>query len=300
MSWSFERVAGPFRFTEGPVWDGAAVLFTDIPNNRIMRYDPNTGACTEYATETGGTNGLTLDAKGRLYACVGDPTSVARYAPAAPGALTAVAPRETLVDRFEGKRLNRPNDIVVDSRGRVWFTDPRYGNRDGMELGHESVYRLDPPGGDADAPGPWLITRVTFDTTRPNGLVFSPDERTLYVAESPPAPDGVRQLRAYPVNADGSLGPVRIVHDFGPHRGIDGMRIDADGNVVAACGWGRGGPGARIGVFSPDGEEIESHPVPDNPTNVTFGDADLRTLYVTDATGSLLRARTTRQGVKPP
>ena len=296
MTWTFERVAGPFRFTEGPVWDGAAVLFTDIPSNRIMRFDPASGVCTQYATETGGTNGLTLDSMGRLYACVGDPTSVVRYAPAVPGALTAAEPRVTLVDRFEGKRLNRPNDIVVDSRGRVWFTDPRYGNRDGMELGHESVYRLDPPGGDAGEPGPWPITRVTFDTTRPNGLVFSPDERTLYVAESQPAPDGVRQLRAYPVREDGSLGPVRILHDFGTHRGIDGMRIDSEGNVVAACGWAKSGPGPRIGVFSPAGEELESHPVPNNPTNVTFGDSDLRTLYVTDATGALLRARTTRQG----
>jgi gluconolactonase len=138
---------------------------------------------------------------------------------------------------------------------------------------------------------------VTFDTTRPNGLVFSPDEGTLYVAESPPAPNGVRQLRAYPVNADGTLGACRVLHDFGPDRGIDGMRVDAQGNVVAACGWEKGGPGPRVGVFSPDGKEIESHPVPHNPTNVTFGDADLATIYVTDSAGSLRRARTDRRGL---
>ncbi len=200
--------------------------------------------------------------------------------------------RVTLADAFEGKPLNAPNDIVVDSRGRVWFTDPCYGERSKMALDHESVYRLDP-----QPDGTYAVTRVTFDTTRPNGLVLSPDERTLYVAESPPAPNGTRQLRAYPVNDDGSLGTVRMVHDFGPHRGIDGMRVDADGFVVAACGWTTSGPGPRIGIFSPDGGEVESHPVPINPTNCCFGEPDLMSLFVTGYDGSLYRARTDRQGL---
>jgi gluconolactonase len=292
MAWQFERVAGPFSFCEGPVWDGAAVLFTDIRNNRIMRYDPKDGSCTEYKTDTGAANGLTLDRQGRLYACAGGARQVVRYE--AGGAVSVLA------DRFEGQRLNSPNDIVVDSRGRVWFTDPCYGDRSAMELDHDSVYRLDPPGGGADARGgeAWAITRVTFDTMRPNGLALSPDEQTLYVAESPPAPNGNRQLRAYPVNADGTFGTFRVVHDFGPNRGIDGMRVDSEGNVVAACGWDRGGPGPRIGVFSPQGAEVESHQVPHNPTNCTFGDDDLRSIYVTDYTGALLRAHTDRQGLR--
>jgi gluconolactonase len=284
MPWSFERVAGPFSFSEGPVWDGSTVLFSDIRNNRIMRYDPKSGSCEPFATETNAANGLTHDRQGQLFVCEGGGRRVARYDPD--------GQRVTLVDRFEGKRLNSPNDIVVDGQGRVWFTDPCYGDRDQMELDHDSVYRLDPR-----ANGTYTITRVTFDTTRPNGLVFSPDERTLYVAESPPAPDGTRQLRAYPVDDDGSLGEPRILHDFGPHRGIDGMRVDSEGNVVAACGWTTSGPGPRIGIFAPDGTVVADHPMPINPTNCCFGEDDLSTIFVTGYDGSLYRARTDRKGL---
>jgi gluconolactonase len=284
MAWQFEMVAGPFSFTEGPVWDGESVLFTDIPNNRIMRYVPATGACTEFRANTEGTNGLTLDRQGRLYGCQSRGRRIVRYE--ADGGVTVLA------ERFEGKRLNEPNDIVVDSGGRVWFTDPCYGERDGLELDHESVYRLDPL-----PDGAYAITRVTFDTTRPNGLVLSPDEQRLYVAESPRFPEGRRQLRAYPVQPDGNLGPMRVLHDFGDHRGIDGMRVDADGNVVASCGWQRSGPGPRIAVFAPDGTVLEEHPTAADPTNVVFGGPDLADLYVTGFDGALWRARTNRRGL---
>ena len=197
-----------------------------------------------------------------------------------------------LADRFEGRRLNSPNDVTTDAQGRVWFTDPRYGaNRADMELDHESVYRLDPSPDDS-----WAITRVTFDTTRPNGLVFSPDYRTLYVAESPPAPEGARQLRAYPVADDGSLGEGVVLHDFGAHRGIDGMRVDTSGNIVASCGWAESGPGPRITVFAPNGTVLAEHPTPTNPTNCAFGDDDRRGLYVTGYDGCLYHARTDLQG----
>lgn len=283
MAWTFERVAGPYGFTEGPVWDGSALRFTDIPSSRIMRYDSATGGCAVFAEMTNEANGLTLDGQGRLHVCEGGGRRVCRY--------DADGSRVVLADRFEGKRLNSPNDIVVDRQGRVWFTDPRYGARDNLELDHESVFRLDPM-----PDGPGVITRVTFDTTRPNGLVFSPDERTLYVAESPPAPDGVRQLRAYPVNDDGSLGPMRVLHDFGPHRGIDGMRVDAAGAIVATCGWTTSGPGPRIAVFAPDGAVLAEHPTPANPTNCCFGGPDLTTLYVTGYDGCVYRAATDRRG----
>ncbi len=300
MPWTFTRVAGPFAFTEGPVWDGTALLFTDIPASRIMRHDPASGATTVFREGTNGANGLHFDRQGALYACEGDGRQLARYAP--DGGTTILA------ERFEGRRLNSPNDVTSDAAGRIWFTDPRYGpNRADMELDHESIFRLDPPldapldppsghAGDAGNAGAWAITRVTFDTTRPNGLVFSPDGRTLYVAESPPAPEGQRQLRAYPVAADGTLGAARVLHDFGPQRGIDGMRIDAVGNIVASCGWDQGGPGPRIAVFAPDGTVLAEHPVPTNPTNCAFGDPDRRGLYVTGYDGCLYHARTDLQG----
>lgn len=287
MAWTFERVAGPYSFTEGPVWTGEAVLFTDIRNSRIMRFSPDLGTCEEFCASTNEANGLTLDSQGRLYVAEGGGRRVARY--------EADGTRTTLADSFEGRRLNSPNDVVVDNRGRVWFTDPRYGERAGMELDHDSIFRLDPRDD-----GTWSITRVTFDTSRPNGLAFSPDYRTLYVAESPPAPVGHRQLRAYPVLADGSLGTHRVLHDFGPHRGIDGMRVDASGFVVASCGWTESGPGPRIGIFSPDGDVVASHPTPTNPTNCCFGDVDLRTVYVTGYDGCLYRAPTDRAGARRP
>ena len=286
MAWTFERVAGPLTFTEGPVWTGAALLFTDIPTSRIMRYDPQSGICATFRADTHGANGLHRDAAGLLYGCEGDGLRLVRYE--ADGSAT------TLAERFEGARLNSPNDVTSDAQGRIWFTDPRYGaNRADMELDHESVYRLDPP---TDDGGAWAIARVTSDTTRPNGLVFAPDGRTLYVAESPPAPEGRRELRAYPVEADGSLGARRVLHDFGPDRGIDGMRVDSAGNIVASCGWTEGGPGPRIAVFAPDGTVLAEHPTPANPTNCAFGDADQRSLYVTGYDGCVYRARTDLQG----
>ena len=285
-TWQFERVAGPYGLTEGPVWDGAALRFSEIPASRIWRLDPTAGTVKEYAGETNRGNGLALDGQGRFVVCESGIGRVVRYRPD--------GRRQVLADRFEGRRLNAPNDVVVDAGGRIWFTDPRYRDRETMELDHDSVYRLDPAstGGDAVS-----IAWVTFDTTRPNGLVFSPDERTLYVAESPPAPEGQRQLRAYPVRADGSLGPVHVLHDFGPHRGIDGMRVDDAGNVVACAGSVDGGPGPRIVVFSPDGAVLAEHPVPADPTNCCFGGLDLRMLYVTAKDGGLYRAQTDRRGL---
>jgi gluconolactonase len=283
MHWEFERVAGPYRFTEGPVWTGEVLLFTDIPTSRIMRYDPATGDCAPAFVDTNEANGLTRDRGGRLYVAEGGGRRVARY--------DANEDRVTLADLYQGRRLNSPNDLVVDDQGRVWFSDPRYGDRTDMELDHESVYRLE-----AQSDGSWTITRVTFDTTRPNGLVFSPDFQTLYVADSPGAPEP-NQLRAYPVQPDGSLGTPRVLHDFGPHRGIDGMRVDADGFVVATCGWTTSGPGPRIAIFAPDGQEVAHYPTPTNPTNCCFGDADLQSLYVTGYDGCLYRARTDRRGL---
>jgi len=296
-NWTFETLDPAYgEVTEGPAWDGSGLLYTRIQQSRIMRYDAAAGACTVYRENTNCANGLTFDAQGRLYACEGGATAdarrVVRYN--ADGSVTVLA------DQFEGKRLNIPNDLVVDREGRVWFTDPYYEGAAGpwsrergpKDLDHDSVYRLDPK-----ADGGYRINRVTFDTTRPNGLLFSLDGNTLYVAQSGREPTEMRQLRAYPLKSDKMLGKPTILHDFGAHRGIDGMRLDAEGNIVATAGWELGGPGPMIYVFSPSGSVLETHPVPcKRPTNCEFGGDDLTTLYVTTIEGFLLRARTGRVG----
>jgi gluconolactonase len=139
---------------------------------------------------------------------------------------------------------------------------------------------------------------MTFDTTSPNGLLLSPDEKTLYVAESKYGDGQKRELRAYPIREDGTLGQYQVLHNFYPHRGIDGMCLDSEGNLIATAGWEESGPGGMIYVFAPNGRVLETHPVPCNrPTNCTFGGADLRDLYVTSIEGHLLRARTDRRGM---
>ena len=295
MAWDFVLASGPYDgITEGPAWDGTGLLFTHMPSKSIMRYDPQTGTATVFRAETNRANGLMFDPQGRLHACEGGARRVVRYEP--DGGATVLA------DGFEGKRLNIPNDLAIDLQGRVWFTDPYYTGAGGewsldesknKDLDHDSVYRLDP-----QPDGRWTITRVTFDTTRPNGLLFSLDYETLYVAQSNrPAEGKKRELRAYPVLADGTLGRYSVLHDFGPYRGIDGMCLDAEGNILATAGAKQSGPGPMIYVFSPSGEVIETHPVPGNePTNCTFGGPDLTTLYVTTGEGHLFEARTPRQG----
>ena len=293
MCWEFELIDGPYGgTTEGPAWDGTGLLFTHIPGSRIMRYDPQTGASTVYRSNTDWANGLVLDPQAQLYACEGGARRMVRYEP---DGSTSV-----LADGFDGKRLNIPNDVAIDLQGRVWFTDPYYEgaagpwseDRANKDLDHDSIYRLDP-----QEDGSWSINRVTFDTTRPNGLLFSLGYETLFVAQSGRRPDEKREFRAYPVNDDGRLGEYAVLHDFGENRGIDGMCLDTEGNVAATAGWTAGGPGPMVYVFSPSGEVLEMHPVPaERPTNCTFGDADLRTLYVTSTEGHLFRAYTERQG----
>lgn len=287
MSWTFEILAEPTNgLTEGPVWDGSGLLYTNIPNSRILRYDAASGQISVWREGTNKANGLMLDNQGRLFACEGGGRQMVEYPTF--GGETVV-----LCDNFGGKRLNSPNDLAVDSQGRIWFTDPRYGDfRDDMELDHESVLRLDP-----QPDGSWQCKRVTFDTTSPNGLLLSHDEKTLYVAQSKYGEGQLRELRAYPVNPDGSVGKYEVLHNFYPHRGIDGMTLDIDGNIVATAGWEVSGPGGMIYVFAPNGRVLETHPLPcQRPTNCTFGGPDLTDLYVTSIEGHLLRARTDRRG----
>lgn len=291
-AWTWELLAGPATITEGPAWDGTGLWFTSIADDEIRRYDPAAGTITTVYRDSGAANGLAFGADGSLYACAGGDRALVRY--------DRDGEKTVLADRFAGRRLNSPNDLALDGAGGIWFTDPRYGDDHAdRELDHDSVYRLAPPATGSDA---WSIRRLTFDTTRPNGLLLAADERTLYVAQSDYAADSVRQLRAYPVTDGGELGSPTVLHDFGEARGIDGMCWDDTGAIVATCGWEVSGPGARIAVFAPDGTVLEEQPLPaGRPTNCAFGGADLTTLYVTTLDGRLYRVLDSgRRGVLQP
>jgi len=295
VSWKFELLMKPSAvpLTEGPVWDGEHLYFTHIRASRIMRYDPRSGAITEWRTGTNRTNGLAFDAEGRLFGCCSGGRSLVRFNP--DGKMVTIA------DRVEGKRLNTPNDLAIDRKGRIWFTNPwNEGNIDPtekQELDNRSVLRADP-----QKDGSYTVTRVTFDTTQPNGILVSQDQGTLYVAESGYDPKIARELRAYPIREDGSLGTHAALFTWGAdakglHRGIDGMCLDRDGNIVATAGWEVSGAGPMIYVFTPKGRVLETHPVPANrPTNCCFGGPDLTTLFVTTTQGHFFRAQTDRVG----
>lgn len=285
MTWTFERVAGPFEYTEGPVWDGTYVLFSDIPNERIIQYDPTTEDCEVFREGTNAANGLKIGPDGHLYACERDAHQIARY--------ETDGERTVIASEYDGTRLNSPNDLAFDSDGRLWFTDPDYLDKDDLELGHYSVYRVD-----INSPaGEWTTERMTVDTNRPNGLLVSPDDEKLFVAESHYGEGNDRELRAYPITGD-DLGEYEVLHNFYPHRGIDGMCFDADGAIVATAGWNESGPGPMLYVFDPNGHVLETHPFPtEPPTNCCFGGTDLSTLFVTGYDGCLYKAETNRKGL---
>jgi gluconolactonase len=290
VAWLWELLDGPDSITEGPAWDGEGLFYTAIAHNEIRRYDPQTNRISTVYRDSGAANGLLLAPDGRLLACEGGGRAIASY--------DRSGRKSILIDRFEGRRLNSPNDLALDSKGRIWFTDPRYGDdHSDRELNHDSVYRIT-----KEETGSWSIERMTFDMTRPNGILISPDERTLYVAQSDYVPTAKRDFRAYPILDDGTLGPHTVLHDFGDHRGIDGMCFDATGHIVATCGWELGGPGCRIAIFASDGRVVEEHPLPDGrPTNCVFGGPQLNDLYVTSITGHLYRVSGSgRTGQLPP
>ena len=295
MQWKFELIMKPpaVPLTEGPVWDGEHLYFTHIRASRIMRYDPKSGAITEARSGTNRTNGLAFDAGGRLFGCCSGGRAIMRFDPDGKNVVIA--------DRIEGKRLNTPNDLAIDRKRRIWFTNPvNEGNWDKTEqteLDDKSVIRCDP-----QKDGSYTTTRVTFDTTMPNGILVSPDQSTLYVAESGYARGIARELRAYPIKDDGSLGTYATLFTWGEdakgvHRGIDGMCLDRDGNIVATAGWEVSGAGPMIYVFSPTGRVLETHPLPaSRPTNCCFGGPDLTTLFVTTTQGHFFKAETNRVG----
>jgi gluconolactonase len=272
-----EKVWGDGTFTEGPAYGpGGCVYFTDI-GNRIMKFDPATGKAEVYRDPSGRANGLDFDPKGRLVAAEGANTGGNRRVTVTEADGTV----RVLADRWQGKRFNSPNDVTVDDRGRVYFSDPRYVGDEPREIDSESVYRADPDG---------TVTQIITDVQKPNGVVLSPDMKTLYVADS--NPKGNQHLLAYPLRPDGSVGPKRLLYDFQRMRGIDGMCVDEAGNIYGAAGDGTTG---GVYIFSPEGRQLAFIFVPETPTNCVIAGPDRRTLYVT-AGKSLYRIPVARRG----
>jgi len=280
-----ERLYTGCRWAEGPVWfgDGRYLLWSDIPNNRILKWEEETGAVSAFRKPSDFANGNTRDRRGRLVTCEHGGRRVTRTEH--DGRLTVV------MDRWQGKRLNSPNDVVVKSDGSVWFTDPPFGilgryegHKAEPELG-QNVYRVDGESGEASV--------VADDVLGPNGLCFSPDERILYVVESRGVPH--RKILAYDVADDGrSIGNKRVLIDAGPGT-PDGMRCDVDGNLW--CGWGMGNEGLDgVFVFAADGSHIGRIALPERCANVCFGGLERNRLFMA-ASQSLYSLYVNTQGV---
>lgn len=256
---SVERLAAGLRWAEGPVYFGDArcVLWSDIPNDRIMRWDEETGAVSVFRKPSNFANGNTRDRQGRLITCEHGARRVTRTE--YDGAITVIC------DRFEGKRLNSPNDVVVKSDGSIWFTDPMFGilgYYEGYVAPSElamNVYRVDGRTG--------KVTIVADGIVAPNGLAFSPDEKILYIVESRSEP---RRILRYDVVGDGDkLANGKIFIDAGPGGTPDGLRVDVDGNLW--CGWGMTPELDGVRIFSPQGEPIGHIALPERCANVCFG-----------------------------
>ncbi|MEN6577773.1 MAG: SMP-30/gluconolactonase/LRE family protein [Phycisphaerales bacterium] len=246
------KLAGDFAFTEGPAADAQGdVYFTDIPNNRILKWSAETGALSTFLENSGGANGLYFDKAGNLLACQGGDRRVVSISPK--GEVTVLA------DQYEGKKLNSPNDLWIDPNGGIYFTDPRYGNREGMEQDGEHVYYL--------TPNRKKVIRVVSDMVRPNGVIGTPNGRRLYVADH-----GENKTYSYRINSDGTLSDKQLFAE----QGSDGVTLDARGNLYLTSD--------AVTVYNRRGERIAEIKVPEGPANVTFGGKDNQTLFITART----------------
>ena len=269
-----DRIATGFRWAEGPVYfrDGGYLLWSDIPNNRMMRWLEDDGHISVFRHHSNYSNGNTRDREGRLLTCEHDARRVTR---------TELDGRITVVmDSFNGKKLNAPNDIVVAADGAIWFTDPGYGidgeyegHADKFELG-TNVYRVDPKTGRA--------TVVVDDFTRPNGLAFSPDEKLLYIVDSGATHGGPAHIRVFDVVASKLRKSRVFADDFSPGF-TDGMRVDVKGNVWCSMGWA---DPAEDGVrcYAPDGDMIGKVHLPETCANLCFGGKKRNRLFMCGST----------------
>ncbi|HKW96656.1 MAG TPA: SMP-30/gluconolactonase/LRE family protein [Bryobacteraceae bacterium] len=260
-----DRIATGYRFTEGPAWSREGfLLFSDVPNNQIIKYVPGEKPAV-FRENSNGANGNTFDAQGRFYSCESRTRRVVRMDKK--GAI------QVLAEKWEGKRLNAPNDIVVRKDGHIYFTDPAFGNQaDTRELDFFGVYHITPKG---------ELNLIAKPAGRPNGITFAPGGHVLYVANS-----DEHNVRAYDVDHGGNTSNERVVIS-GVEGVPDGMRVDEKGNIyIAASG---------VAVYDPRGKLLETIQTPETPANCTFGDADLQTLYVTART-SVYRVRRNVKG----
>jgi gluconolactonase len=246
-----EKLAGGFRFMEGPAADAEGnIFFTDIPNNRIHKWSLD-GKLSTFRKNSRGANGLFFDKAGNLVACEGGGHQLVSIDPK--GKVTVLA------DKYDGKRFNSLNDLWIDPKGGVYFTDPRYGNKSGMEQDGEHVYYL--------SPGRKRIIRVIDDMVRPNGVIGTVDGKLLYVADP-----GVNETFVYTINEDGTLSNKKLF----VLEGSDGMTMDNEGNIYLTTD--------VVAVYNKKGERIETIKVPERPSNVCFGGKDKRTLFITART----------------
>ena len=247
------KLAGGFKFTEGPaVAANGDVYFTDIPNNRIHKWSVADKKLSTFAEETNGANGLYFADDGSLYACQGNAKRVVAYTP--DGSDTS-----SLAKRYDGKKFNKPNDLWIDAKGGIYFSDPNYGNKELSQDGMH-VYYIQPGGEE--------VVRVADGFKTPNGLIGTPDGSTLYIADI-----GDGKIYRYVIQEDGSLKDKKSFCE----SGSDGMTLDQHGNVYLTSG--------TVKVFNPKGEQIADLKFPESPANVVFGGKELKKLYVTARTG---------------
>ena len=289
------RTAAGVCFLEGPAWHASGDLyFSDIAGNRILKLAPD-GLVSVFRADSGRTNGNTFDAQGRLISCEGAEFGSGGRRRVVRTDL-ATSEVEVLTDRYEGHRYNSPNDVCLDTQGRIWFTDPYYWtDTASLELGHEAVYCIDGSGVRCVVSQPYI--------GRPNGLAITPDDRTLYVIDSHNVAGGNRKIWAFDVAGDGTLNDQRLVFDFGRGRGGDGMRLDREGNLWVAAGVMKARnphetTDVKTGVYviSPAGQLLGRIPIPEDViTNLAFAGPEMKTLYVT-AGKTIFRIETSVSG----
>jgi gluconolactonase len=289
-----ERVATGFRWAEGPVYfpAGRYVLFSDIPNNRILRYSEDDGHVSVFRQPSMNSNGNTIDREGRLITCEHSGRRVTRTE--LDGSITIIA------DKYNGKKLNSPNDAVVASDGSIWFTDPIYGiggNYEGVKAAPEqekhNVYRVDPRSGD--------VKVVVDDFVEPNGITFSPDEKKLYVIDTgfTDGPDNPSHIRVFDVDVGaGKVSNGKVFAEMPKPSITDGMRSDRDGRIWCSVGWGDPNEDG-VRCYTPDGDLLGKIHIPETVANLCFGGTFRNRLYICGST-SLYAVYTSVQGAMKP